>query len=269
MSSSLLGEIFAHKRQEVAAARAENPLERVQDSAKRVAPAQDLPAALRQASAPGRPALIAEVKFASPSRGILLAEADPLHLASIYQENGAAGISVLTDEHYFHGSLEYLAQIARQPQHLPLLRKDFICDPYQVYEARQAGADAILLIVAGLLPDQLWSLHELANELGMSALVEVHSLVEIKIALGCNPKIIGINNRDLRDFSVNLNTTRELRPHIPPGIVVVAESGIHTRNDVLILGEIGVDAVLVGEALVTASDIAAQVRELSLQEISV
>jgi indole-3-glycerol phosphate synthase len=188
---------------------------------------------------------------------------DPLTLARIYQENGASAISVLTDEHYFKGSLDYLRQIADHSLHLPLLRKDFIFNPYQVYEARAAGADAILLIAAYLQPIQLSDLHTLANELGMSALVEIHNKAELDAVMTvCHPSMVGINNRNLHDFSVTLETTLHLRPYVPVGICLVAESGIHTRADVDRLGQAGIDAVLVGEALVAAPDVAAQVRSL-------
>lgn len=213
------------------------------------------------------PALIAEIKFASPSRGVLLPAKDPQSAASrlgqVYQQNGAAALSVLTDERYFHGSLEYLQLLARQNDHLPLLRKDFLCDPYQVYESRAAGADAILLIAAGLQAECLADLHQLACELGMAALVEVHTLAELEAVLAIGARLVGINNRNLHTFVVNLQTTLELRPYVPAEIGLVAESGIHTRQDVLRLAEAGVDAILVGEALVSAPDIAAKTRELA------
>lgn len=270
---SILMEIFAHKRQELSLRERVRPLEAVIAAAQAAPPPQDLLAALRsRGEAEGtatRPALIAEVKRGSPSRGLLAQDFDPLRLARLYRDNGAAAISVLTDERYFGGRLAHLEAIAGLAARPPLLRKDFIFDPYQVYEACAAGADAILLIVAGLSDEQLESLQALAGSLGMASLVEVHNRRELERALRLEPGLIGINNRDLRDFSVSLETTLALLPHVPPGVVVVSESGIRDRRDVDKLGEAGVQAVLVGEALVAASDTAAKARELSsaVQEV--
>jgi indole-3-glycerol phosphate synthase len=199
---------------------------------------------------------------------VLRRDFDPLRLAQIYRENGAAAISVLTDERYFGGCLDHLRQIAAgRPGELdlrpPLLRKDFLFDPYQVYEARAAQADAVLLIVAALPPALLRDLHGLALELGMAALVEVHTSGELETALDCQARLIGINNRDLHDFTTSLETTLRFRPLIPPGIPVVAESGIHTVEDARRLSQAGVDAILVGGALVTAEDVAGKVREFN------
>jgi indole-3-glycerol phosphate synthase len=182
-------------------------------------------------------------------------------LACTYATNGAAALSVLTDEKFFQGSLNDLS-VARAAAGVPALRKDFIVDSYQVYEARAAGADAVLLIVAALRLDQMQELHELIHSLGMTALVEVHDEAEVEIALQIDPKLIGVNNRNLHDFSVDLQTTERLRKCIPANIALVAESGIHTANDVARVRDMGVDAILVGEALVTASDVGAKVREL-------
>jgi indole-3-glycerol phosphate synthase len=258
---TILDEIFAHKRREVEHQKQICPLDEVRAAAESVPAPLDFAAALRAAA--NKPALIAEVKFASPSKGVLVAHPDPLCLAQIYRENGATALSVLTDERYFHGCLDYLSAIAGRWPDLPLLRKDFICDPYQVYEARLAGADALLLIVAGLERKALWELHDLTVRLGLTPLVEVHSKVEVETALACGATLIGINNRDMRDFSVSLETTFRLCRLIPAGVTVVAESGIHSPEDVRRLGEAGVDAILVGEALVTAADIAARVRSLA------
>jgi indole-3-glycerol phosphate synthase len=264
---TILDEIFAHKREEVARQRAVEPFSDVQARAAARSCPLDFVAALRDRQDVAQPALIAEVKHASPSRGLLVADFDPLWLARVYAQNGAAAISVLTDERYFGGSLDHLSTIVAgrdrsSGPRLPVLRKDFICDAYQVYQARAAGADAVLLIVAHLPPTLLAELHALAAELGMAALVEVHSEAEVEIALGCGPQLIGINNRDLRDFSVSLDVTARLRPLVPAGITVVAESGIHTPADVQRLADLGVDAMLVGEALATAPDVAAAVRRL-------
>jgi indole-3-glycerol phosphate synthase len=260
---NILDEIFAHKIVEVAASKQTVPLARIRALAEQAAPPLDFTAALRRK--PGqRPALIAEVKQASPSRGVIAANFDPLALASAYGHNGASAISVLTDERYFKGSLEILRQVGALKLGLPLLRKDFLLDPYQLYEARAAGADAVLLIAAYLEPALLRDLHQLARDLGLAALVEVHSEDELeKVLAACQPALIGINNRDLRDFSVHLETTLRLRERVPAGVCLVAESGIHTRADVDRLADANVDAVLVGEALVSAPDVSAKVRSLA------
>lgn len=264
---NILDEIFAHKREEVAARKRDFPLEILRQQAEAAAPALDFAAALRAKNQGDHPALIAEVKHASPSRGLLIHDFDPLRLAKCYAENGAAAISVLTDERYFQGCLDFLRQIAALPGRPPLLRKDFLCDPYQVYEARAAGADAVLLIVASLEAKLLRDLHALTAELGMTALVEVHSRAELETALTCQPRLVGVNNRDLRDFTVSLETTFALRPLTPDSVCLVAESGIHTAEDTARLGAAGVNAVLVGEALVTAPDVAEKVRELAGVEV--
>ena len=255
---SILEEIFANKRSEVARQRQIASLAEVQTLAENAPPAEDFVAALLRARS--RPALIAEVKLASPSRGPLAADADPLELAETFQSNGAAAVSVLTDERYFGGHLDHLREIASQFPSLPLLRKDFIFDLYQLYQSRAAGAAAVLLITSALPGALLRELHRISNELGMAALVEVHSSEDLQAALSCAPKLIGINNRNLNDFSVDLKTTRDLLPQIPSEVTVVSESGIQTPGDV---AGLGVDAVLVGEALVAAPDVAAKVRELA------
>jgi len=260
---SILNEIFTHKRQEVAQCQQERPLAELQAAAESASPGLDFCAALRRSAS--SPALIAEVKKASPSRGILAPDFDPLRLARLYQQNGAAAISVLTDERFFQGSLEHLSQIAALQPRLPLLRKDFIFDDYQIYEARLAGADAVLLIAAMLEPAQLRRLHRLALELGMAPLVEVHALPELEMALVCEPPLVGINNRSLHDFTLSLDTTLALKPFVPAGVLVVAESGIHTPQDVVRLSQAGIDAILVGEALVTAPNVGAAVRRLTRQ----
>jgi len=205
--------------------------------------------------------LIAEVKQASPSRGVLNPNLNPTRLARTYAEGGAAAISVLTEENYFKGSVDYLATI-REAVRIPLLRKDFIFDPYQVYESRAYGADALLLIAAILSRPQLEELLSLSHSLGLSCLVEVHKEDEVERALRSKARIIGINNRDLDTFNTDINTTRRLRPLIPQTRIVVSESGIKTRSDAEKLKRWGVNAILVGEALVTANDILTKMREL-------
>jgi len=256
---TILDDIFAYKRQELVERKQARSLSDVQADARRAVPARDLVTALKDS--PSRPALIAEVKRASPSRGVLAPNLDPVRLAQIYQQHGAAVISVLTDEHYFQGHLDDLTAI-RQVVDLPVLRKDFIFDPYQVYEARGVGADALLLIAAMLNDEELRTLHDLTRALGMTALIEVHDETEIQRALAVDPGLIGINNRDLRIFEVDIETTARLRPFVPPRVTLVAESGIHTTADVNRMAQIGADAILVGESLVVAEDTGAQVREL-------
>jgi indole-3-glycerol phosphate synthase len=212
------------------------------------------------------PRLIAELKRASPSKGILAPHLDLFEVANIYTQNGAAAISVLTDEKFFMGKLETLRELRfTHKSELPLLRKDFIIDQAQIYEARANGADAVLLIAAALTDDSIFAdLHALASELGLTALVEVHDEAETERALKLKDvKLIGINNRNLATFEVSLQTTERLRPMISPEIAVVAESGILTAKDVERLASVNVDAILVGEALVTAENIPSKVRELS------
>lgn len=212
-----------------------------------------------------RPSLIAELKRASPSKGILAPHLDLFQVADIYTRNGAAAISVLTDEKFFMGKLETLHQLRITNHQLPLLRKDFTIDEVQIYEARANGADAILLIAAALTDDKRFAdLHACALSLGLTALVEVHNETETERSLKLKDvKLIGINNRNLATFEVSLATTERLRPMIPSDIAVVAESGIFTASDVDRLAKINIDAILVGEALVTSEDIPAKVRELA------
>lgn len=216
-------------------------------------------------------ALIAEVKKASPSKGLLRPKFDPVDLAVTYVRNGASAVSVLTDAKYFQGQLAFIGQIqaALEPERqkrditAPILRKDFIVDPYQVYEAKVAGADALLLIAACLSDAELADLLRRTRQVGLTALVEVHTKAELERVLPLKPRLIGVNNRDLHDFSVDLHTCIELRQYVPPDICFVAESGIHSRADVQQLAKEGVDAILVGEAIVRQKNVAPKVRELS------
>ncbi len=207
--------------------------------------------------------LIAEVKKASPSKGIIRADFNPVKIALTYADNGATAISVLTESKYFQGSLDNLVNIRKEiGNKLPLLRKDFIHDSYQIYEARAYGADAVLLIVAMLDLPRLSELLKLSHQIGMDCLVEVHNEEEVRIALDSGARIIGINNRDLRTFEVDISTTFRLRQIIPADRIVVSESGIKSRNDLDKLEEIGINAALIGETLMAAPDIALKMREL-------
>ncbi len=207
--------------------------------------------------------LIAEVKKASPSRGVIRSDFNPVAIAQTYAANGAAAISVLTEARYFQGSLNHLRDIRKAlGNRLPLLRKDFLCDPYQVYESRAYGADSVLLIVDILTPEKLKELLGLSHELGMSCLAEVHNNAELEITLKSGARIIGINNRDLTTLTVDLTTTERLRPLIPKDRTVVSESGIKDRSDMGKLQKWGVDAVLIGESLMSAPNIATKMKEL-------
>ena len=261
---SILDEIVAAKRLELV----EQKKQVSQASLEAAAAAQSRPFNLSGALLSGGVRLIAEVKKASPSRGLLSPDFDPVRLAETYVNNGAAAVSCLTDLR-FQGELDHLAQIKRTgaSQRAPVLRKDFIFDDYQVHEARAAGADGILLVVAILQPDQLKSLLETAQGLWMQGLVEVHDEDELQIAVDVGAEIIGINNRDLHTFTTDLSVTERLAPLVPRGKVIVSESGIFTRDDLCRLNQVRVNAALVGEALVTAPDVAAKVRELSGQRI--
>jgi indole-3-glycerol phosphate synthase len=267
---SILAEILAHKKVEIAALDA-RALRRAAEASP--APRDFLsaltpfPSPMRERGVGGRGVrLIAELKRASPSKGILAPHLDLFQVADIYAQNGAAAISVLTDEKYFMGKLETLHELRfERRSELPLLRKDFILDQVQLYESRARGAEAVLLIAAALTDDGHFAdLHAHALELGLTPLVEVHDKAETERAMKLNGlRLIGINNRNLATFEVSLETTERIRPIIPADIAVVAESGIFTANDVERLARANVDAILVGEALVTSEDIGAKVRELS------
>jgi len=253
----MLNRIITQKRDEVKQRKESLPLSGLKERiAQRQAPL-DLAAALSG----DQIQLIAEVKKASPSRGLLCPDFNPVKLAKEYAQGGAAAISVLTEVNYFGGSLDHLAAI-REAISLPLLRKDFIFDPYQIYESRAYGADALLLIAGILSQGQLEELLSLSHSLGLKCLVEVHSEAEVDRALVSRAKIIGINNRDLSTFNVDINTTRRLRALLPQQQIVVSESGISSRRDIEKLKGWGINAVLIGEALVTAGDIQTKMQEL-------
>jgi indole-3-glycerol phosphate synthase len=253
--STILDKIVATKRNEVGIARLKRTLDQVQLAAARAAEPRDFCAALR-GGPPIR--LIAEVKKASPSKGIIRSDFDPIAIARCYAAAGASCVSVLTDRDYFQGSLEYLTAIGREVS-LPLLRKDFIIDEYQVYEARAAGADAVLLIAECLTPERLGELYELIRRLGMHALIELYDPQNLPAVLATGSPLVGVNNRDLRTFNVDLQHTLRLQQQIPADRVLVAESGIATRADVELLEKAGVGAMLVGESLMRQPDIAAAV----------
>jgi indole-3-glycerol phosphate synthase len=293
MTQSILDEILAHKRAvEVPERKRAAPLAGVRREAEAAPRPLNFAAALRRPD--GRVALIAEVKRASPSKGDLVKGAfDPAALARLYEASGASAISVLTDARYFKGSLEHLAQV-RQAVRLPLLRKDFVVDPYQLYEARAAGADAALLIVAALDPAELADLHALAVELGLAPLVEVHDEAEAGRALAVGARVVGVNNRDLRTFVTDLGATEKcarslgigdwgleigdrgtgavsnlqspacnLQSPVPNPPLLVSESGLFTPGDVAAVARAGASAVLVGESIITSGDIAGQVKALA------
>ena len=261
----ILKEIVAAKIGELARQKELVPLSRLEGQVASQPPPLNLSGALLG----GGLRLIAEVKMASPSKGLLRPDFDPVDLVKTYVDNGAAAVSVLTDAR-FQGDLSHLEQIktAGVSRRAPVMRKDFIFDPYQVYEARAVGADALLLIVAMLQPSQLKELLELTQELWMQCLVEVHDQDELAIAVDAGAEIIGINNRDLRTFNTDLAISEDLAPKVPKGKIMVSESGISQPYHLRRLAAIGVNAVLVGEALVTAQDVAEKVREFTGQAIS-
>jgi indole-3-glycerol phosphate synthase len=253
----ILDDIIANKIEEIESSKRQTSLAVMQRHVKQQPPPLDFTAALRSAGIK----LIAEVKKASPSKGIIKHDFDAVKIAQIYANNGASAISVLTDQKFFQGKLDYLNTI-KQSVRIPVLRKDFILEPYQVYESRTYGADAILLIVSILTLDKLKDLLKLSHSLGMACLVEVHNENELKIALRTEARIIGINNRDLTTMKTDLTTTERLRPLIPVDTLVVSESGIKDRRDMEILEKLGINAALVGETLMASSDISAKLKEL-------
>ena len=259
--STMLERIVADKRGEVASRKRAAPRAELERRCADLAPPRDFEAALRPAGAPV--ALIAEVKKASPSRGVLAADLDPVALAETYDRHGVHAISVLTDEKYFKGHLDLLAAIHDRVQ-VPLLRKDFTIDEWQLWESRAAGADAILLIVSILEGALLGDLLAAAKGLGLAALVECHTAAEVDRALSAGCRILGINNRDLATFETRIETTLQLLPLIPSGPIVVSESGFFTATQVRLVVDAGARAVLVGEGLVRADDIPAKIRELKL-----
>jgi indole-3-glycerol phosphate synthase len=252
----ILDDIVRDKRADLERAKAAMPLAALQQRPLFQAARRDFRAAL----VARRRAIIAEVKKASPSKGVIRADFDPVAIATRYAAAGAAALSVLTEERYFQGHLDHLAAV-RAAVDVPLLRKDFLFDPYQLYEARAYGADAVLLIVAILPDDRLHALRQVADELSLTALVEVHDGDELARAVRCGARLVGINNRDLRTFHTTLETTERLVPRVPSDVVVVAESGIEAVTDIERLERAGVGAFLIGEAFMRAADPGARLAE--------
>jgi len=256
-----LKKIVAHKREELQRCQALTPLNELRQRSKDMPQSRGFEAALRHTASSGQAAIIAEVKKGSPSKGIIRADFDPLSIARIYEANGATGLSVLTDEHFFMGHLDYLTQI-KSAVSLPLLRKDFMLDAYQIYEARCAGADAILLIAAILELSQITDFIGLARELSLDVLLEVHDEYEMETALRTDCTLIGVNNRDLRTFVTDLETSRRLAKMVPSDRLLIAESGISARTDIERLTADGIGVFLIGESLMRENDIGLKLREL-------
>ena len=254
----ILDEIIANKKEELAGTKRQTPFPDIKSKAVNAEPTRGFEKAL---SSPGDIRLIAEVKKASPSKGIIREDFDPIKIARTYEESGASCLSVLTEKKFFQGELEYLGRI-RNVVNVPLLRKDFIIDEYQIHEARAAGADAILLIAACLEQQQIEDYMGIARLLGLDVLVESHTYKELDKTMRAGATLVGINNRDLATFTVSLQTTLDLVKDIPDDRIVVSESGIKTRDDVVRLHQAGVDAVLVGESLMRENDIGKKVKEL-------
>jgi indole-3-glycerol phosphate synthase len=253
----ILDKIISVKKEEVAHLKQNMPLQELKAVLRDLPPVRDF----RKAISGKKCAIIAEVKRRSPSRGIIRKDFDPIKIASIYERNGAAAVSVLTDKQFFGGDEKYPGDIKKNVR-LPLLRKDFIIDTYQIYETRSLGGDALLLIACLLEEEQLREYIYLTESLGLSALVEIHSRGELDKALTAGAYIIGINNRDLKTFSTDLKTSLDIAPHIPTDRIVISESGIHTRRDIEALIKAGIRAFLIGESLMLSNNIGKKLREL-------
>jgi len=252
-TSNILNKILDTKREEIRLTSGYRPLSELAVEVQSAPSVRDFEEAIRSKIAAGQSAVIAEVKKASPSKGVIREHFDPIEIAQSYERHGAACLSVLTDRDYFMGAAEYLVA-ARSATQIPVLRKDFIIDPYQIYEARCMGADCILLIVAALEQSQMENLERVAMQLGMSVLVEAHSREEFERATRLQTTLIGVNNRDLRSFETSLQTTLSLLSDLPSGRILITESGIHRREDVALMRDRGVNAFLVGEAFMRQQD---------------
>ncbi|MGB1011427.1 MAG: indole-3-glycerol phosphate synthase TrpC [Thiolinea sp.] len=259
--TDILEKILTTKREEIAERSQHTSLETLKIRAATASEPRGFLAAMQNKIAQGQAAVIAEIKKASPSKGIIRPNFDPPAIADSYEQGGAACLSILTDAQYFQGHEDYL-QAARAACSLPVIRKDFIIDPYQVYEARAINADCILLIVAALDDEQLNDLYRLATELGMDVLIEAHDQAELERALALNAPLIGINNRNLRTFDTSLSTSIDLLPMVPDSTLLVTESGIHTREDVALMRENNIHAFLVGEAFMRADDPGSELHNL-------
>ena len=259
--STILDTIIATKHEEVAARKSQTSVDALREQIAAAAPTRGFTAALQSAASQATPGVIAEIKKASPSKGVIREHFEPVAIAQSYAEHGATCLSVLTDEQYFQGSDQYLTAV-RDAVTLPIIRKDFTVDDYQVYEARALGADCILLIAAALNIMRLTVLNQLAKGLGLDVLIEVHNKTELEAALSLQPTLIGINNRNLKTFETTLQTTIDLLPHIPQGITVVTESGISNRNDVAAMRSHDVHCFLVGEAFMRAEEPGVALAEL-------
>ncbi len=257
----ILNKIVAHKKKEVEERKLHMPLQKIQEMANDAPSPRGFERALRGAQAAKRPGVIAEIKRASPSKGILRENFNPMEIAASYQTNGASCVSILTDTEFFKGSCTIL-ELARKTCFLPILRKDFIIEPYQVYETRAVDADCLLLIAACLEDEQMAELYELGKELRLDVLIEVHNAEEMDRALKLEPTMIGINNRNLHTFDVELDTTFDLLESIPENCHVVTESGIHTKEDIAAMIEKGVNSFLVGEAFMVADNPGAKLKAL-------
>ena len=266
--NSILEKIIGHKKIALEKIKKELPLKKIKEGLDQAPPIRNFSSALRISSSnkgintPPVPNIIAEIKKASPSKGIIRQEFNPVEIAKIYEDNSACAISVLTEEKFFLGSLEYLISIKRITKRLPILRKDFIFDHYQLYESRYYGADAVLLIAAVLSDNQINEFLDEAKLLGLDCLVEIHNQQELEKVLNTEAKIIGINNRDLKTFKVDIKTTLTLLSELPKDYISVSESGIKSYEDMLLLGKTGVNAVLVGETLMSSKDIGKALKNL-------